>query len=94
MAAGLASAAPLALNAAGIDTETAKIATALQETVDELNALNQWFSETEKVQRDLQIQLRDLDRAVAKLSLDLSEGEAIARQQRQSIDATNEQITH
>ena len=93
MAAGFASAAPLALNAAGIDTETAKTAAALRETVDELNALNQWFSETEKVQRDLQVQLRDLDRAIAKLSLDLSEGEAIARQQRQSIDATNEQIT-
>ena len=83
MAAGFASAAPLALNAAGIDAETAKTAAALQETVDELNALNQWFSETEKVQRDLQVQLRDLDRAIAKLSLDLSEGEAIARQQRQ-----------
>ena len=93
MAAGFASAAPLALNAAGIDTETAKTAAALQKTVDELNALNQWFSETEKVQRDLQVQLRDLDRAIAKLSLDLSEGEAIARQQRQNIDATNEQIT-
>ena len=93
MAAGFASAAPLALNAAGIDTETAKTAAALQETVDELNALNQWFSETEKVQRDLQVQLRDLDRAIAKLSVDLNEGEAIARQQRQSIDATNEQIT-
>ena len=55
MAAGFASAAPLALNAAGIDTDTAKTAAALQETVDELNALNQWFSETEKVQRDLPV---------------------------------------
>ena len=93
MVAGFPSAAPLTLNAAGIDAETAQTAAALQETVDELNALDQWFSETEKVQRDLQVQLRDLDRDIAKLSLELSKGEATSREQKQNIDATSKQIT-
>ncbi len=89
---GVATTASLNLNAAGIDAETAKTAAALRDTVDELNALDQWFSAAEKIQSDLQTQLRDLDRDIAQLSLDLSEGETVARQQQQNIDATGKQI--
>ncbi len=85
-----APAATQELNAA--EATAAETAAALQDTVDELNALDLWFSETGKIQNRIQMQIRDLDRDIAKLNLDLKAGDITLAEQQRNIDTTREQI--
>ena len=81
------------LYAAGVNAEAAETAAALQDTVDELNALDLWFSETGKIQSNIQAQIRTLDRDIAKLNLDLKAGAATAVEQQRNIATTRGQIS-
>ena len=78
--------------AATTDTDAATTAAALEQTVEELNALDKWFSQAEKTRNNLQKQIRKLDRDIAALNTDIRTGESVARQQQRDIDATREQI--
>tara|TARA_B100000900_G_scaffold163559_1_gene138841 strand:- start:2452 stop:3606 length:1155 start_codon:yes stop_codon:yes gene_type:complete len=81
------------LYAAAVNAEAAETAAALQDTVDELNALDLWFSETGKIQNNIQAQIRTLDRDIAKLNIDLKAGAATAVEQKKNIANTREQIS-
>lgn len=79
-------------SSAAATNDAATTAAALEQTVEELNALEQWFSEAEKTRADLQKQIRNLDRDVAALNLEISAGEAMSQQQQQEINTTRTQI--
>lgn len=73
--------------------DAATTAAALEQTVEELNALEQWFSEAEKTRADLQKQIRNFDRDIAALNSQISAGESKSELQQQEIDATRAQIS-
>ena len=79
--------------AATEDADAATTAAELAQTVEELNALDQWFTEAEKTRNNLQTQIRKLDRDIGKLNKAIRAGELQAQQQQQDIDATQEKIT-
>ena len=78
--------------AATEDADAATTAAELAQTVEELNALDQWFTEAEKTRNNLQTQIRKLDRDIGKLNKAIRAGELQAQQQQQDIDATQEKI--
>ena len=49
------------------DNDAAATAAALEQTLEELNALDQWFTEAEKTRNDLQTQIRNIDRDIGAL---------------------------
>ncbi len=58
------------------DDDAATTAAALEETLEELNALDQWFSEAEKTRNDLQTQIRNIDRDIGALNKTIRTGDS------------------
>lgn len=74
------------------DDDAATAAAALEETLEELNALDQWFSEAEKTRNDLQTQIRNIDRDIGALNKTIRTGDSQAQQQQQDIETTRKEI--